>query len=153
MGGDLVFRPIRGHKETSGGIQSEQHRTRGDRPAKRLLEREGGHLGLVGANVTENNTVENIESLFKVAKEKDYPVFVSPHYYYPTDHEWNFAGTVEKMMHDIHMLDRTGALTMEGFDGSGADWLERYKPYINDGKTVVTSPHKVYGPESNDLVL
>ncbi|MCZ6765379.1 MAG: isochorismatase family protein, partial [bacterium] len=25
--------------------------------------------------------------------------------------------------------------------------------YINDGKTVVTSPHKVYGPQQNDLVL
>ena len=43
--------------------------------------------------------------------------------------------------------------TLEGFRGSGADWLERYKPYIEDGKTVITSPHKVYGPESNDLAL
>ncbi len=34
-----------------------------------------------------------------------------------------------------------------------SDWLELYKPYINDGKTIVTSPHKVYGPETNDLVL
>ncbi len=25
--------------------------------------------------------------------------------------------------------------------------------YIQDGETVVTSPHKVYGPETNDLVL
>jgi nicotinamidase-related amidase len=31
--------------------------------------------------------------------------------------------------------------------------LERHKPYIQDGDTVVTSPHKVYGPETNDLVL
>jgi nicotinamidase-related amidase len=31
--------------------------------------------------------------------------------------------------------------------------LERYKPYIEDGKTVVCSPHKVYGPENNDLIL
>ncbi len=42
---------------------------------------------------------------------------------------------------------------MKGFEGSGSDWVEQYKPYINNGKTVVTSPHKVYGPESNDLVL
>ena len=28
-----------------------------------------------------------------------------------------------------------------------------YKPYIEDGDTVVVSPHKVYGPESNDLAL
>jgi nicotinamidase-related amidase len=56
-------------------------------------------------------------------------------------------------MHDIGMFDRPGPLDLRGFEGSGADWLERYKPYINDGKTVITSPHKVFGPESNDLVL
>lgn len=46
-----------------------------------------------------------------------------------------------------------GPLDMEKFAGSGADWLEPYKPFINDGKTVVTSPHKVFGPQTNDLVL
>jgi nicotinamidase-related amidase len=44
-------------------------------------------------------------------------------------------------------------LSLDGFDGSGADWLARYEKYIEDGETVVTSPHKVYGPETNDLVL
>ncbi|MFQ5982296.1 MAG: isochorismatase family protein, partial [Woeseiaceae bacterium] len=71
----------------------------------------------------------------------------------PTDHAWKFGGTDEKMMHEINMFDRNGALTLEGFSGSGADWLERFKPYIEDGETVVASPHKVYGPENNDLVL
>ena len=42
---------------------------------------------------------------------------------------------------------------MEGFDGSGPDWLPLYKPYIEDGETIVVSPHKVFGPETNDLVL
>jgi nicotinamidase-related amidase len=42
---------------------------------------------------------------------------------------------------------------LEGFTGSGADWLEEFKPYIQDGKTVVASPHKVWSPQSNDLVL
>ena len=45
------------------------------------------------------------------------------------------------------------ALSLENFDGSGADWLPLYKEYIEDGKTVVTSPHKLYGPEQNDLAL
>ena len=57
------------------------------------------------------------------------------------------------MMHAINMFDRKGALTTKGFDGSGADWLAQYKPYIEDGRTVVASPHKVYGPETNDLTL
>ena len=122
-------------------------------PQNDFLSPEGVTWGMVGDNVTANNTVENIDSLFKAAKENEVPVFISPHYYYPTDHGWRFEGTLEKAMHDINMFDRKGALSLEGFEGSGADWLERYKPYINDGTTIVVSPHKVYGPETNDLVL
>ncbi len=122
-------------------------------PQNDFLSPDGATWGMVGQNVTENNTVENIESLFKAAKANDIPVFISPHYYYPTDHGWKFAGTLEKAMHQMGMFDRPGPLDLDGFEGSGADWLERYKPYINDGKTIVTSPHKVYGPETNDLVL
>ena len=48
---------------------------------------------------------------------------------------------------------RPDPLSLEGFSGSGADWLDRYKPFIEDGKTVVVSPHKVWGPQTNDLVL
>ena len=44
-------------------------------------------------------------------------------------------------------------MKVDDFEGSGPDWLAQYKKYIEDGKTVVTSPHKVYGPETNDLVL
>jgi nicotinamidase-related amidase len=122
-------------------------------PQNDFLSPEGVTWGVVGKSVTENNTVANIESLFKAAKAKGMPVFVSPHYYYPTDHGWQFEGALERLMHNIGMFDRKGALTMEGFEGSGPDWLEIYKPYINDGKTIVSNPHKVYGPETNDLVL
>jgi len=118
-----------------------------------FLSEQGVTWELVGDSVKENNTVENIERLFKAAKDNGFEVFISPHYYYPTDHDWKFGGTIEKVMHEINMFDRSGALTLEGFSGSGADWLERYKPYIEDGKTVVASPHKVYGPENNDVVL
>jgi nicotinamidase-related amidase len=122
-------------------------------PQNDFLSPEGATWGLVGKSVTANGTVENIERLLKTAKKTDIPVFVSPHYYYPTDQGWQFGGAVETMMHGINMFERQGALTVEGFEGSGADWLERYKPYLNDGKTIVASPHKVYGPESNDLAL
>ena len=122
-------------------------------PQNDFLSPDGVTWELVGASVEENNTVEHIEQLFKAAKDKGYDVFISPHYYYPTDKGWQFGGTVENMMHEINMFNRKGALTQEGFEGSGADWLESYKQYINDGKTIVASPHKVYGPESNDLAL
>jgi nicotinamidase-related amidase len=56
-------------------------------------------------------------------------------------------------MHKIGMFDRPSSYSMDGFENSGADFMPEYKPYIFDGKTIVTSPHKVYGPEQNDLVL
>ncbi len=118
-----------------------------------FLSEQGVTWQLVGDSVKENNTIENIERLFKAAKKNGFEVFISPHYYYPTDHNWKFGGTVEKLMHEIKMFDRQGALSLEGFSESGADWLEQYKPFIEDGKTVIASPHKVYGPENNDLVL
>ncbi len=51
------------------------------------------------------------------------------------------------------MFARRGVLSLEGFPGSAADWLERFTPYIDDGKTVVVSPHRVWGPQTNDLTL
>lgn len=42
-------------------------------------------------------------------------------------------------------------------DAKGVSWDlvndSRYKPFIEDGKTIVVSPHKVYGTQTNDLVL
>ena len=122
-------------------------------PQNDFLSEKGVTWGVVGKSVVKNNTVKNIESLFRAAKKNNIPVFVSPHYYYPTDHDWHFEGALEKLMHTIKMFDRKDALSLDGFNNSGADWLPRYNPYIKDGKTVITSPHKVYGPDTNDLVL
>jgi nicotinamidase-related amidase len=118
-----------------------------------FLSPDGVTWGVVGASVQEHNTVANIEKLFKAAKAAGMTVAISPHYYYPTDHGWSFGGPLEKLMHKIGMFDRAGPLSVEGFEGSGADFMPQYKPYIDDGKTIVASPHKVYGPENNDLVL
>ncbi len=122
-------------------------------PQNDFLSPKGVTWPVVGDSVTENGTVPNIGRLFKAAKTAGMAVAVSPHYYYPHDHEWQFGGGLERMMHQIGMFKRAGPLSLECFDGSGADFLDEYKPYILDGKTIITSPHKVYGPESNDLVL
>lgn len=118
-----------------------------------FLHPKGVTWGVIGASVQQHNTVENIETLFKNAKEADIAVAVSPHYYYPTDHGWKFEGALEKLMHKIGMFDRKGPLIIDGFENSGADWMPQYKQYIDDGKTIVTSPHKVYGNDTNDLSL
>lgn len=122
-------------------------------PQNDFLSPDGVTWEVVGQNVTDNNTVENIDRLFATAKQTGIPVFISPHYYYPHDHGWQFEGALENLMHSIGMFDREDALSLQEFNGSGADWLDRYKGYIQDGETIVVSPHKVYGPESNDLVL
>jgi len=122
-------------------------------PQNDFLSPEGVTWGVVGKSVTANNTVKNIENLLKTAKKNGMPVFISPHYYFPTDHGWKFEGALEVMMHNSGMFDREGPLTLKGFRGSGADFMAQYKPYIEDGKTVIVSPHKVYGPETNDLIL
>src|SRR5258708_36241324 len=118
-------------------------------PQNDFLSEKGVTWKLVGDSVKENKTVENIERLLKAAKKNGFEVFISPHYYCPTDHGWKFEGTLEKIMHEIKMFDRPGALNLDGFSGSGADWLERYKPFIEDGQTIVASPHKDYGPEKH----
>jgi nicotinamidase-related amidase len=122
-------------------------------PQNDFLSPDGATWGLVGDSVTENDTVANIGSLLQAAKASGVPVFVSPHYYYPTDKDWQFGGAVENLMHEINMFDRSGALSLEGFESSGADWLDEYKKFIEDGETIIFNPHKVYGPESNDLAL
>jgi len=122
-------------------------------PQNDVLSEHGANWAAVGASVTENRTVENMERIFAAAKAHGYEVFISPHYFYPTDSGWHMNGPLESDEFHTHTFARAGQLDLTGFAGSGADWLERFKPYIEDGKTVVVSPHKVFGPQTNDLTL
>lgn len=122
-------------------------------PQNDFLSPDGVTWELVGASVTDNDTVANLQKLIGAAHDNGYTVFVSPHYYFPSDDSWQFGGTMETVMHDIDMFDRSGALSLDGFEGSGADWLEELKPYLNHDATVVASPHKVYSNANNDLSL
>ena len=122
-------------------------------PQNDVLSEQGSSWGALGASVTENHTVENIERLLKAAKTSGYEVFISPHYFYPTDNGWTHNGPLESTEFQTHKFARRGPLTLEGFRNSGADWRERLKPYIDYGKTIICSPHKVFGPQTNDVVL
>ena len=122
-------------------------------PQVDFLSPDGVTWGVVGESVLQHGTVDNLKRLFEAAKQADMMVAVSPHYYYPTDKGWKFEGALEKLMHHIGMFDRKSPYSLDGFENSGADFMPEYKSYILDGKTIVTSPHKVYGPEANDLVL
>ena len=124
-------------------------------PQNDFLSEDGAAWALVGDSVRENNTIANLEALLTAARDSGYRTFVSPHYYYPADKDWQFGGTLEQKMHEIGMFARRGPLDLTGFEGSGADWLEQagLKPLLTDSNTIVVSPHKVYGPQNNDLTL
>jgi nicotinamidase-related amidase len=122
-------------------------------PQNDVLSEKGANWQAVGASVTENGTVENMARIFEAAKANGYEVLISPHYFYPTDSKWKMNGPLEADEFKTRSFARAGALNLAGFPNSGADWLDRFKPYIDDGRTIVVSPHKVFGPQTNDLVL
>jgi biuret amidohydrolase len=122
-------------------------------PQNDFMSDTGKGWGLVGENVTRLNTNAHIKDLISNAKSSGLPVFVSPHGYFEQDAHWHDRGPVQGLMSETGMLKIDGPTAYSGFEGSGADFYEPLKPMILDGKTVITTPHKVYGPESNDLVL
>jgi nicotinamidase-related amidase len=122
-------------------------------PQNEVLSDTGKAWPLVRESLAENNTIDNMDRLFAAAKQHGYEVFISPHYFYPTDAGWKFNGALEADEAAGRFFQRRGILNLDGLAGSGADWLPRFKPYIDDGKTVVVAPHRVFGPETNDLVL
>ena len=117
-------------------------------PQNDFLSEKGVTWGVVGESVKENKTVEHIDALFQAAKKSGIPVFVSPHYYYPHDHRWEFGGALEKMMHAVGMFDREGALKTNGFDGSGADWHEPLKSLLERVKAAVRKVIRQMKPRS-----
>ncbi|GBG39587.1 cysteine hydrolase family protein [Mycobacterium montefiorense] len=122
-------------------------------PQNDVLSPSGRNWDVLGASVTENRTVENLVEIFIAAAAGGYAVFISPHYFYPTDHRWLFNGPLEADELRTSTFARVGPLRLDGFVDSGADWLDQFKPFIEDSATVVASPHKVWGPQTNDLVL
>jgi nicotinamidase-related amidase len=106
---------------------------------------------VVGESVTEHNVVPNLGRLFAAAKQAGITVAISPHWYYHWDHTWKVQGPLEVFQHKLGIFDRKGPLTTEGFRGSGADFMPEFNQYFEDDKTIICSPHKLYGPQANDL--
>ena len=84
-------------------------------PQNDVLSEKGVSWGLVGASVTENNTVENLARLFAAAKEQDYGVFISPHYLYPHDQAWQFGGDRPHTASSLALCHRLRASIWGGY--------------------------------------
>lgn len=121
-------------------------------PQNDFLAENGKLHKLLADNLKELGTVDNIEKLMKTAKQNGIAVAVDPLVYTNLDTEWARAGVLQRQLLDMKALHRAALDDPKGFEGSGADFYERYKPLIRDGRTIVVAPHKMYGPESNDLV-
>jgi hypothetical protein len=67
-------------------------------PQNDVLSDKGVSWELLRDSLEENKTVEYLARLFKAVKDRDFGVFISPHYLYPHDQAWQFGGAVEKLM-------------------------------------------------------
>lgn len=121
-------------------------------PQNDFLREDGKLYPLLADNLKVLNTINNIETLMKSAKNAGVMLAVDPLVYTSLDTTWTNSGVLQKQLLSMQALQRTSLNDPKGFEGSGADFFDRYKPYIYDGKTIVVAPHKMYGPESNDLI-
>ena len=64
-------------------------------PQNEVLSDQGSAWPMLRESLQENNTIENMERIFKAAKAQGFEVFISPHYFYPTDKGWKFNGPLE----------------------------------------------------------
>ncbi|MCP3959664.1 MAG: cysteine hydrolase [bacterium] len=122
-------------------------------PQNDFLTQSGAAYALFADNLERLDTVDNIAGLFEAAHRGGVPIFISPHFYLPHDAHWQHRGALQQQLHDIGLFRKQAALSDDGFEGSGADILERYKPILKKAEATIVSPHKVFGPDSNDLVL
>ncbi len=122
-------------------------------PQNDFLRSDGVAWPIVKESVQENNTIPNMVKVFQLARERGMKVFISPHYFFPSDKGWKFGGSLEKFMHSKEMYKRKGRLDLEDFEDSGADFLDEFKHYLAEDNIILCNPHKIYGPQNTDLNL
>ncbi|MET8412589.1 cysteine hydrolase family protein [Streptomyces sp. NPDC005195] len=111
---------------------------------------------LIAEALEKRNVPDHIEDLLKAAKENDIYVIHSPHFFYTPDGQWVApAGEIGDYLLNSpnHFVFRQDSIELDGFAGSSADFPERYKPYLKDGKTANTSPHRLFSTRHNDVEL
>ena len=120
-----------------------------------FLSESGSYYPLIEDALRERNVIDHLEQLLQCAKQHDYHVVHSPHYYYDTDGQWVApGGAIADYLREVPggFVLRKDPVDLDGFVGSGADYPERFKKYLADGKTANTSPHKGFSTWHNDVV-
>ena len=118
-----------------------------------FLTEGGKYYVLIEELLKRNNVNDNLETLLRTAKDNDLPVFMSPHYFFPHDHRgYTHLGAMEDLALNVGLVERRSPLHFDDVPGSGADVPDRFRTYMEDSGTTVTSRHVSYAP-TNDLVL
>ncbi len=112
-------------------------------PQNDVLSAKGANWGAVGASVTENKTVENMERIFKAAKANGYEVFMSPPLLLSdrqgvgssTDHS-------KRAVQDPYFRPE-GTADPGGFRELGCGLTGSFQALHRRWKTIIVSPHKV----------
>lgn len=120
-------------------------------PQRDFLSSDGKLFGLVKDNMERLDTINNIEALMKASKRAGIKLAVDPLVFTKVDLSRVSAGVLQRQLMDMRAL-YSETMSETDFIGSGADFYEPFKKYIHDGETIIVAPHKMYGPESNDLV-
>jgi nicotinamidase-related amidase len=118
-------------------------------PQNDFMSPGGKGYHLTKDNIEKNNTIQNLELLMSTALKKGYQLFMSPHYLYPHDYGWQFQGNEQNMLLVLRMYQKANEYSPPSF---GADFVHSFKPYIFDRRTIISTPHKVASPQTNDLV-
>lgn len=115
-------------------------------PQNDFLHENGKLYGLLKENLDRLGTVANLDRLMRAARQAGVLLAVDPLVLDPQDAEWRQPGALQKQLLEL------GALRRDGSGNGGGDFYAPFLPYIESEGTVVASAHKLYGPESNDLI-
>ncbi|GGE35020.1 isochorismatase [Pullulanibacillus camelliae] len=118
-------------------------------PQNDFLSPEGKGYRLTEGVIKRYNTLENLELLMRTALYKGYQLFISPHYIYPHDYQWQMTGTEQNMLLKLGVYQKKDAYTPPT---PGGDWVPSLAPYILHNRTIIATDHKVASPQTNDLV-
>ncbi len=105
--------------------------------------------------LTENRTVQNIGTHLQGRQEgAALQVFISPALLLSLGQRLEIQWSSGDRRGARRVFAEAASLPARGFKNSRADWVERFRPYIDDG-TDHCPPARIRcsGPQANDLVL
>jgi len=116
-----------------------------------FLTEGGKYFVLIEELMNQNKVNANLEALLQAAKRHRFPVFMSPHYFFPHDHKGKTGlSPMEDLALNGGVAARQSPLHMDDVRGSGADVPDQFRKYMEDENTTIVSRHITYSP-TNDL--